>query len=410
LLAAEPTLYLPGMALTRNLCNLDPSGYHQVFLHFLLLLLDHFDLSFAEMIGVQSTMEHMHFTSLFFVLSAKTLLACLPRGKYQSETVGYYGLGHLLLKLITEYHGLYRNRNQRTVLPYMRYSVYFKSIMPTVAEWHSRCDRKVAISLCFWNAHSQPAKSKSTMKKEYVNLSKRLKDLVPNCGDLGISHSMSVMSELGLLPSWIRNFAVVNPTSTYMTHFLETYYGSKDTNKKKLTTEKLDGIVETLRLNLENRFKIVVTPNKLENILCKTFRFMKGGDSKWSDLYEPGQNLFRFEGDKVEILMHRGGAWKMLEGSAIINEWGFGDVLADLPTIVDSMKRSRYTMNFNDRSLRKLYHHLKTSFKPSELLQPNVTREFDFEFNKSNKMRAKAVTKGHFLLNKIQLSYYYQDT
>jgi hypothetical protein len=31
LLAAEPILYLPGMALTRNLCNLDPSGYHQVF-------------------------------------------------------------------------------------------------------------------------------------------------------------------------------------------------------------------------------------------------------------------------------------------------------------------------------------------------------------------------------------------
>ena len=112
LLAAESILYLPGMALTRNLCNLDPSGYHQVFLHYFLLLLDHFDLSFAEMIGVQSTMEHMHFTSLFFVLSAKTLLACLPRGKYQSETAGYYGLGHLLLKLMPEYHGLYRNRRK----------------------------------------------------------------------------------------------------------------------------------------------------------------------------------------------------------------------------------------------------------------------------------------------------------
>ena len=73
--------------------------------------------------------------------------------------------------------------------------------MPTVAEWHSRCDRKVAISLCFWNAHSKPAKSKSVMKKEYSNLSKRLKDLVPNCGNLGMSHSMSVMSELGLVPS-----------------------------------------------------------------------------------------------------------------------------------------------------------------------------------------------------------------
>jgi hypothetical protein len=239
-------------------------------------------------------MEHMHFTSLFFVLSAKTLLACLPRGKYQSETGGYYGLGHLLLKLITEYHGLYRK--QEKVLPYMRYSVCFEGIMPTVAEWYSRCERKVAISLCFWNAHSQPPKSKSAMKKEYSNLSKRLKALVPNCGNLGMSHSMSVMSELELLPFWIHNFAVVSPTSKYMTHFIKTYYGGKVTN--------LDGIIETLRLNLENRFKIVVTPNKLENILCKTFRFMNGGDSNWSDLYEPEQNLFRFEGDKVGILMH----------------------------------------------------------------------------------------------------------
>jgi hypothetical protein len=54
-----------------------------------------------------------------------------------------------------------------------------------------------------------------------------------------------------------------------MKYFIKTYYGGK------LTT-RLDGIMETLRLNLENRFKIVVTPNKLENILCKTFRFVNG--------------------------------------------------------------------------------------------------------------------------------------
>jgi hypothetical protein len=108
--------------------------------------------------------------------------------------------------------------------------------------------------------------------------------------------------------------------------------------------------------------------------------------------------------------MHKDEAWKMLEGPAIINEWGFGDVLADLPTIVESMKRSGYTLNFNDHSLRKLYHYLKISFKPSGLLQPNVTREFDFEFNKSNRMPAEAVTKGNFLLNKTQLSYYFRDT
>jgi hypothetical protein len=68
------------------------------------------------------------------------------------------------------------------------------------------------------------------MKKEYSNLSKRLKDLVPNCGNVGMSHSMSVMSELGLLPSWIRNFAVVSPTSKYMKDFIKTYYGGKVTN------------------------------------------------------------------------------------------------------------------------------------------------------------------------------------
>jgi hypothetical protein len=122
------------------------------------------------------------------------------------------------------------------------------------------------------------------------------------------------MSELGLLPSWIRKFAVVSPKSKYIKYFIKTYHGGKVT--------KLDGIMEALRLNVESRFQIIVTPNKLENILCKTFRFMNGGDSNWSDLYEPEQNLFRFEGDKVEILMHKDGAWKMLEGTAIISEWG----------------------------------------------------------------------------------------
>ena len=91
--------------------------------------------------------------------------------------------------------------------------------------------------------------------------------------------------------------------------------------------------------------------------------------------------------------------------------WGFGDVLADLPTIVDSMKRSGYSLSFNDHSLKRLYQYLNRSFEQlSGLLEPNVNREFDFEFNKSNSMPAEAVTKGNFLLNKTQLSYYFSDT
>ena len=94
----------------------------------------------------------------------------------------------------------------------------------------------------------------------------------------------------------------------------------------------------------------------------------------------------------------------MLEGPAIINEWGFGEILVDLPTIVDSMKRSGHTLSFNDQSLKRLYRYLNRLFKPSGLLQPNVTQGFDFEFNRSNRMPAEAVTKGNLLLNKIQLS------
>ena len=98
----------------------------------------------------------------------------------------------------------------------------------------------------------------------------------------------------------------------------------------------------------------------------------------------------------------------MLEGTAIINEWGFGDVLADLPTIVDSMKRSGYSLSFNDHSLKRLYQYLNRSFEQlSGLLEPNVNREFDFEFNKSNRMPAVAVTNGNILLNETQLSSYY---
>ena len=53
----------------------------------------------------------------------------------------------------------------------------------------------------------------------------------------------------------------------------------------------------------------------------------------------------------------------MLEGAAIIKEWGFGNVLADLPTIVDSMKMSGYTLSFNDHSLKRLYQYLNRLFE-----------------------------------------------
>ena len=68
-------------------------------------------------------------------------------------------------------------------------------------------------------------------------------------------------------------------------------------------------------------------------------------------------------------------------------------------------------LSFNDHSLRKLYQYLKRSFEQlSGLLEPYVNREFDFEFNRSNRMPAEAVTKGNLLLIKTQLSYYLPDT
>jgi hypothetical protein len=99
----------------------------------------------------------------------------------------------------------------------------------------------------------------------------------------------------------------------------------------------------------------------------------------------------------------------MLEGAAIINEWGFGDVLADLSTIVDSMKMSGYTLSFNDHSLRKLHQYLKRSFEQlSGLLEPNMNREFDFQQVQQNASRSS--DKRKFLLKKSQLSYYFPDT
>ena len=57
LLGGQMVAWVPGWPLIHNLCNMDPSAYHQPILFFMVRLIDYYSLSFTEPIGLQTAYE-----------------------------------------------------------------------------------------------------------------------------------------------------------------------------------------------------------------------------------------------------------------------------------------------------------------------------------------------------------------
>ena len=151
-----------------------------------------------------------------------------------------------------------------------------------------RCGFKTSLILHCWSAYcASPAKS--YRKKIYQKVSGHLESFSPNCGPLVIGHSIGILSEVGLLPPWFREFAVVDKGSKYMAYFIKTY-----ATGQTMRGSDCDRLVSTLVHRFSELRGEKVTMSVVENIMCKSYRVLNksGSDTKWADTLYPGQTLF----------------------------------------------------------------------------------------------------------------------
>lgn len=79
-----------------------------------------------------------------------------------------------------------------------------------------------------------------------------------------------------------------------------------------------------------------ISLRKVENILCKFFRHIGGGDTKWKDCLIAGQCLFVFDEDSCTVLAH-GQVALTLSGPNVINYWPFASMLTPMSAIIASL-------------------------------------------------------------------------
>jgi hypothetical protein len=319
---------LKGFGAVKSPCNMDPMGFYQPFIHYILLLVDHFGLSLPETVGLISAIEVLPNTSYYFSAAAQALLATHPDDLHRCHRG--FAFGYLVASL------LLRFRQQRTVsCPGVRFCIYWEAELPTGQEWEDRCTLKTLACLRFHAAFDSLV-DKKKRATQYKKLRKHFCSTTAQCDLLVTNHVLGICSVLGLLPSWVRNEIEVSATSRYMKWFLTKY-------EIPTGSETVEQITEALKHLLSLRYQIPFSRRHIENILCKVYRNKTNGasDRRFCDIAFPGQMLFTCEGGGLRIMFPED---SILEDTFVdqylIAKWPFDNSLLSVEDLIGKLGMS----------------------------------------------------------------------
>jgi hypothetical protein len=155
-----------------------------------------------------------------------------------------------------------------------------------------------------------------------------MKEKAPKAGNLIMGHSMAIMSQIGLLPTWIHDHAVVYTDSRYMEHFHKQF----SFDKHLMCGAGLDKFTKIIQTAMETRYGMRFSSWKLENVLCKLYRINGSKGMLWWDLTFPWQIIFSFDGDFIQIISPSGQLVQEMAG-ALINHWPYRSELLPIDAI-----------------------------------------------------------------------------
>jgi hypothetical protein len=304
---------MAGFLCTKSPCHMDPMSFYQPFLHYSLLLVNHFGLSFPETVSIISAIEVVPNTAYWFSVAAQALLCIRP-----SDLSGChrgFAFGYLVASLVLKFRTIRSNAS-----PGRRFCMYWDPELPSGEEWESRCLLKTHACLRFHAAFGSLV-DKKKRATQYKKLRVHFCSNTKNADILVTNHVLCIASCLGLLPGWVRGEVEVGPSCRYMKWFRETF----DLPSGADTTEQ---ITENVSHVLSSRNNLRISVRKAENVLCKTFRTKtktKKVELFW-DLAFWGQMLFTDEGDGLRVsLLSNDEFEETLVDNFLITEWAFGN-------------------------------------------------------------------------------------
>jgi hypothetical protein len=121
---------------------MDPMSVYQPFIHYSLLLIQHFGLTFPETIGLVSAIEVLPNTAYWFCAAAEALLGI--KAPSLDHCHRGFAFGYLVAKLL-----LHLCRAQSKHSPRKRFNIYWEPELPAGRDWEDRCTLKTLACLRF---------------------------------------------------------------------------------------------------------------------------------------------------------------------------------------------------------------------------------------------------------------------
>ena len=376
---------IPGNPVIASHCNMDPVSFHNQFLFHILVLAERFSLTLPECIGLQTAYEVFPNTSYYFGLAACSLLQAGSRHPLPTKLRGF-GFGLAVANLMNEFYTI-ATKLKPGQRPGRRFSVYNNAVLQEREDWNKRCHHKMVTCLHVHHLYSV-VKSRKERAKVYKTILCRLSGQAPMVGQLIMNHSMALMAQIGLLPAWIREEAVVCPESKYMRYFC----GKYDVDKSYLLAG-CEKFILTVQAAFNSRFpsRNNFTVREIENILCKVFRLDNLSDHRWCDLLFPLQNVFSFQGENILIYSPNQDRPQEIQGY-LINHWPYGDTAMDMEEMVRSMNLG--SIMPTDKSTAEFV-------VPRQLLFPRAKMQLDFRLDEVKRENKAALALSESVFKKV---------
>jgi len=243
---------------------------------------------------------------------------------------------------------------------------------PSKEKFHQMC--RIKAGFCLAASKQFSGKLTAAKRKQgYQLLLSVIKASYNGVRDLVGGHALALMSELGLLPNWIRMEAIHIKRARYVSTF-EKNYGVN------LKGTELDSFMKTLSAQLSYIFEETFPPSKTENVCCKTYRLWNENsqDNRWCDTFSPNQLLFSF--DTERFFVHGKHHVEEYPGG-LISRFPIGNELKMLNEIANDLHEVlpvlESGMNIDTLCCIKY---------PKNLLYPGRNLELDFDLGDNDKL------------------------
>jgi hypothetical protein len=293
-------------------CNMDPWLYYSPVIHFSLLLLQKFALSYPELMSVMTAYTKMPFSTYYFAAAAKALLLLSPSDDLITSCRGFR-FGLYLLRLMMSIQLRTKERNIKIPI---RFGLDEQVVeISNEEEWNRQCHGMTIICLSV-NSNFSIVKSKSNRKTMFSKVRRAMSRYIPHADIIINNHLMAIQGTLGLLPHWcVSECDILGSSLSFK--WIASNFGIEP------STKNAQQLIESSQyaLNCRQENGVNVTKRQMENVLCQIYRIHGDSNSdKWfGDVLFSGQSLFSISDS--ESVIHQPGSTPLRISGCLVTNW-----------------------------------------------------------------------------------------